>query len=368
MSAPLYALIDADGKVDAAHDPGLDPEFLKRIYEGMLLVRTLDARMMNLQRQGRIGFFGTTTGEEAAVLGSAAALRDSDWVFPALRQGAILLWRGFPLTGYVAQLIGNTGDVLNGHQMPCHYADRGVNVVSWSSCIATQLPHAVGMAWAARHQGKDDIAAAYLGDGATSSPDFHAAMNFAGVWKAPVVFVCQNNGWAISVPVAAQTAVTDLTIKAAGYGVPAVRVDGNDVLAVYAAVKKAVERARNGEGPTFVECVTFRMGGHSSSDDPTRYRDEAQVEEWRKKDPVARFKRYLEGRGLWDDAREEKSVARWNDAVGAAVKAAEAMPAPAPETMFDSVYAELPWNLREQRDWLVAEGGGHAKDEGRFPL
>jgi pyruvate dehydrogenase E1 component alpha subunit/2-oxoisovalerate dehydrogenase E1 component alpha subunit len=224
------------------------------------------------------------------------------------------------------------------------------------------------MAWAARHKGKDDIAAAYLGDGATSSPDFHAAMNFAGVWKAPVVFVCQNNQWAISVPVTAQTAVSDLTLKAAGYGVPAVRVDGNDVLAVYAAVRRAVERARNGEGPTFIECVTFRMGGHSSSDDPTRYREEAQVEEWRKKDPVARFRRHLEGRGLWDDAKEEKAVALWNDAVGAAVKEAEAMPAPAPETMFDSVYAELPWNLREQRDWLVAEGGGHAKDEGRFPL
>ncbi len=368
MSDALYAVLDADGKADPAHDPGIAPALLVRLYESMLLVRTLDARMMNLQRQGRIGFFGTTTGEEAAVLGSAAAVKDSDWVFPALRQGAVLLWRGFPLTAYVAQLIGNTGDVLNGHQMPCHYADRSVNVVSWSSCIATQLPHAVGMAWAARFKGKDDIAVGYLGDGATSSPDFHAAMNFAGVWKAPVVFVCQNNQWAISVPVSAQTAVTELTRKADGYGVPAVRVDGNDVLAVYAAVRDAAARARQGGGPTFVECVTFRMGGHSSSDDPTRYRADAQVEEWRKKDPVERFRRYLEGRGLWDTAREEAGTARLNDAIGAAIKEAEAMPLPPPESMFDSVYAALPWNLREQRDWLLAEGGGHAKDEGRFPL
>jgi len=268
----------------------------------------------------------------------------------------------------VAQLICNTGDVLNGHQMTCHYADRAVNVVSWSSCIATQLPHAVGMAFAARYKKTGDIAVGYLGDGATSSPDFHAAMNFAGVWKAPVVFVCQNNHWAISVPVSSQTAVTELTKKAAGYGVPAVRVDGNDVLAVYAAVREAAERARAGGGPTFVECVTFRMGGHSSSDDPTRYRDDEQVEAWRRKDPVVRFRAYLEGKGLWDQAKEDACTARWNDAVGVAIKEAEALPAPPPESMFDGVYATLPWNLREQRDWLLAEGGAHARDEGRFPL
>ena len=338
------------------------------VYEHMLLLRALDGRMMNLQRQGRIGFYGTALGEEAATLGSAAAVRDTDWVFPALRQGGVLLYRGFPLEAFVAQLIGNTGDVLNGHQMPCHYADRGVNVVAWSSVIGTQLPHAVGMAWAARHKGSDDIAVAYLGDGATSSADFHAAMNFAGVWKAPVVFVCQNNQWAISVPVEAQTAVREIVRKADGYGVPGVRVDGNDALAVHAAVAEAAARARRGEGPTFIECVTFRLGGHSSSDDPTRYRSNEVVEEWRAKDPVVRLRRVLESRGLWDEAKEAATNDAWNAKIGEAIKSAEAKPAPAVESIFDGVYATLPWNLREQRDWLTAEGGGHARDEGRFPL
>jgi pyruvate dehydrogenase E1 component alpha subunit/2-oxoisovalerate dehydrogenase E1 component alpha subunit len=224
------------------------------------------------------------------------------------------------------------------------------------------------MAFAARYKKKDDIAVAYLGDGATSSPDFHAAMNFAGVWKAPVVFVCQNNQWAISVPVAAQTAVRELVRKADGYGVPGVRVDGNDVLAVHEAVREAAERARAGEGPTFIECVTFRMGGHSSSDDPTRYREDEEVAAWRAKDPVVRFRRYLEGRKLWDEAKETAANERWNDAIGVAIREAEAMPLPPPESLFDGVYASLPWHLREQRDWLVAEGGAHAKDDGRFPL
>jgi pyruvate dehydrogenase E1 component alpha subunit/2-oxoisovalerate dehydrogenase E1 component alpha subunit len=364
----LESVLDAEGVADPAKDPGLPTELLLKLYDSMVQLRTLDVRMMNLQRQGRIGFYGTATGEEAAALGSAAAVLDSDWVFPALRQGSVLLWRGFPLKAYIAQLIGNTGDVLNGHQMPCHYADRGVNVVAWSSVIATQLPHAVGMAYAARMKKKSDIAVAYLGDGATSSPDFHAAMNFAGVWKAPVVFVCHNNQWAISVPVEAQTAVKEIVRKADGYGVPGVRVDGNDVLAVYRTVKEAADRARAGGGPTFVECVTYRMGGHSSSDDPTRYRDEATVETWRKRDPVQRFRRYLEGRGLWDEGKEEAAAAKWNDVIGAAIKEAEAMPAPPASSMFDGVYHDLPWHLREQRDWLASEGEGHAKGEGRFPL
>ena len=364
----LESVLDAEGVADPAKDPGLPTELLLRIYDAMIQLRTLDVRMMNLQRQGRIGFYGTATGEEAAALGSAAAVLDSDWVFPALRQGSVLLWRGFPLKAYIAQLIGNTGDVLNGHQMPCHYADRGVNVVAWSSVIATQLPHAVGMAYAARYRKSKDIAVGYLGDGATSSADFHAAMNFAGVWKAPVVFVCHNNQWAISVPVESQTAVKEIVRKADGYGVPGVRVDGNDVLAVYRAVKEAADRARRGDGPTFVECVTYRMGGHSSSDDPSRYRDEQVVEGWRKKDPVLRFRRYLEGRGLWDDAKEEAASARWNEVIGAAIKEAEAMPAPPASSMFDGVYHDLPWNLREQRDWLASEGDDHAKGEGRFPL
>jgi pyruvate dehydrogenase E1 component alpha subunit len=346
----------------------MDAELAVRLYRAMHFQRVLDTRMLNLQRQGRVGFYGTATGQEAATFGSAAAFRDTDWVFPALREGGILLWRGFPLERYLAQLMGNEGDTLRGHQMPCHYADRSVNVVAWSSCIATQLPHAVGMAWAARKLGHDTIAAAYLGDGATSSPDFHGAMNFAGVWKAPVVFVCQNNQWAISVPVAAQTAVKELVRKADGYGIPGKRVDGNDALAVYATVKEAVDRARSGGGPTFIECVTYRMGGHSSSDDPTRYRDDAEVKTWGERDPVVRFRRYLERRSLWDEAREEAATKEAQEKIGAAIRTAEAYPQPPLDSMFDDVYATMPWHLREQRQWLKESGGPEGPVEGRFPL
>jgi pyruvate dehydrogenase E1 component subunit alpha len=224
------------------------------------------------------------------------------------------------------------------------------------------------MAFAARHLGDQNIALAFLGDGATSSPDFHAAMNFAGVWKAPVVFVCQNNHWAISVPVSKQTAVTEIVRKADGYGVPGVRVDGNDAAAVYLAVREAAGRARSGGGPTFIEAVTYRMGGHSSSDDPTRYREDAEVKTWGERDPVVRFRRYLEHRGLWDQAREEAATKEGQARIAAAIAKAEALPPPGLETMFEDVYAAMPWHLREQRDWFLAAGGPEGKSEGKFPL
>jgi pyruvate dehydrogenase E1 component alpha subunit/2-oxoisovalerate dehydrogenase E1 component alpha subunit len=364
----LQPVLLQDGTLRNGIDPGIDPELLDRLYRAMLFQRLLDGRMMNLQRQGRIGFYGTATGQEATTFGAAAALENDDWVFPGLREGGILLWRGFPLESYLSQLFGNLGDSLGGHQMPCHYADRSVDVVSWSSCIGTQLPHAVGMAYAARYLGHTKIAAAFMGDGATSSGEFHAAMNFAGVWQAPVVFICQNNHWAISVPVAKQTAVKDISLKAPGYGMPGVRVDGNDVLGVYLAVREAATRAREGNGPTFIEAVTYRMGGHSSSDDPTRYRDEAEVKTWGEKDPLVRFRRYLESCGTWDAEKEEQTTSEATERIGTAIKKAEAHEMPALETMFDDVYAGMPWNLEEQRKWLLDSGGPEGPDEGSFPL
>jgi pyruvate dehydrogenase E1 component alpha subunit/2-oxoisovalerate dehydrogenase E1 component alpha subunit len=193
-------------------------------------------------------------------------------------------------------------------------------------------------------------------------------MNFAGVWKAPVVFVCQNNHWAISVPVSKQTAVAEIVRKADGYGVPGVRVDGNDAAAVYLAVREAAGRARTGGGPTFIEAVTYRMGGHSSSDDPTRYREDTEVKTWGERDPVVRFRRYLEHRGVWDQAREEEATKDAIRRIGSAIAEAEALPSPALETMFEDVYAEMPWHLREQRDWFLAAGGPEGKSEGKFPL
>src|SRR5437667_8739060 len=269
-------VLDPEGRATGPA-PDVPDADLVRLFRHMLMMRVLDQRMLSLQRQGRIGFYGTATGQEAAVTGSAYALRPTDWVFPALREMGVSLWRGTTIREIVCQLIGNRGDVLIGRQMPCHFSDRKVLTVAWSSVIGTQLPQAMGAAWAARILKHDTVCMGYLGDGASSSSDFHAAANFAGVYRLPVVFFCQNNQWAISVPLAQQTASSSIAIKAVAYGFPGVRVDGNDLFAVIAATREAVERARRGEGPTLVEALTFRMGGHSSSDDPTRYRDAETV-------------------------------------------------------------------------------------------
>src|SRR6476620_5308259 len=240
--------------------PPMPRDVLLRLYREMVRLRTLDERMMTLQRQGRVGFYGACTGQEAATLASAIALEPSDWIFPALREGGAMLLRGFPLVPYLCQIFGNAGDETKGRQMPSHQAARAVNQVSWSSCIGTQLPQAVGAAMASKLKKADTVIMAYMGDGATSSSDFHVALNFAGVFKAPVVFVCQNNHWSISMRTDQQTASESIAIKAQAYGFPGVKVDGNDVAAVHAATHQAAERARRGEGPTLIEAVTYRMG------------------------------------------------------------------------------------------------------------
>lgn len=327
---------------------------LVRLYREMLRLRTLDERMMTLQRQGRVGFYGACTGQEAATLASAIALEPQDWIFPALREAGAMLLRGFPLVPYLCQVFGNAGDATLGRQMPSHMAGKSVHQVSWGSCIGTQLPQAVGAAMAAKLRHDPTVIAAYLGDGATSEGDFHVALNFAGVFKPPVVFICQNNHWAISVPSTRQTASASIAIKAVAYGLPGVQVDGNDAVAVYRAVRGAVDRARSGGGPTLVECETYRMGAHSSSDDPTRYRDDREVEAWRQRDPLVALKAVLLERGLWSEEREAVLRKGLLDEVNAAILEAERQPDPARETLFDDVYAALPWHLREQRAELLA--------------
>jgi pyruvate dehydrogenase E1 component alpha subunit/2-oxoisovalerate dehydrogenase E1 component alpha subunit len=257
-----------------------------------------------------------------------------------------------PLSTYLCQIFGNAGDLLKGRQMPSHMSAKQVNQVSWSSCIGTQLPHAVGAAWAAKLRGDDAVAIGFIGDGGTSEPDFHNAMNFAGVAKVPCVMICQNNQFAISVRPAQQTASETFAIKGRAYGVPSLRVDGNDVLAVYHAVSQAVARARRGEGPTFIEALTYRIGAHSSSDDPSRYRSQEEVDAWLKRDPVKALERHLRAEGLLDDAKDQALEAELNEEILAAVKTAEAHPPPPRDSLFEDVYAKLPWHLREQRDAL----------------
>ncbi len=244
-----------------------------------------------------------------------------------------------------------------------------INLVSISSPVGTQIPQAVGCAWAMRIRGEPKVSLVYFGDGATSGGDFHAGMNFAGVFRAPVVFLCKNNQWAISVPLRGQTAARTLAAKAVAYGFDGVRVDGNDVLAVYAATKRAADLARAGEGPTLIEAVTYRMGPHSSSDDPTRYRSPEEVELWNQRDPIERFRRYLEVRGIFDPEWDEAMRKELDESITAAVRQAEKAPAPSTESLFEDVYADMPWHLREQLEALLKSGERRRpEDMGEFPL
>ena len=323
------------------------------MYRQMLRLRLLDQRMLTLQRQGRIGFYGTATGEEAAVIGSAYALQPDDWIFPALRQGGAALLRGYPLIQYICQCIGNSGDATKGRQMPSHYCYKPANFVSWSSCIGTQIPHAVGAAWAMKMQGHRNIAIAYMGDGATSEGDFHVAMNFAGVFQIPVLFFCQNNQWSISVNIKQQTASESIAMKARAYGFEGKVVDGNDVLAVFEATREAAQNVREGKGPFLIEAITYRMGAHSSSDNPRMYRSDEEVEEWKRKDPIERMKRYLIEKGYWSEPEQTSLEADLNQEILDAVAEAEKMPPPAVETLFDDVFSEILPHLAEQKAKLL---------------
>ncbi len=347
----LYRVLSDDCSTTAP--PLIDDVTLLRAYREMKRLRVLDARMMLLQRQGRIGFYGTCTGQEATPIAAALAIQADDWVFQALREASMMLVRGFPLARYIAQIFGNNLDVLKGRMQPSHMAARSVHQVSWSSCIGTQLPQAVGAAWAAKLKGEKRVVLGFLGDGATSEPDFHNALNFAAVYRVPCITICQNNHWAISVAASKQTASETFAIKGRAYGVPSYRVDGNDLLAVYDVVKRCADIARDGGGPSYIECVTYRIGAHSSSDDPTRYRSQEEVDEWLAKDPKKRLQTHLTLRGLWNDAKEESLEKELNAEIGEAITLVEKHDAPARETLFDDVYGVMPWHIEEQKAELL---------------
>ncbi|MEK6608210.1 MAG: thiamine pyrophosphate-dependent dehydrogenase E1 component subunit alpha [Myxococcota bacterium] len=350
VDALSFQVLREDGTLaDGVAEPDVDAEMLFRIYRTMALVRTLDERMMALQRQGRVGFYGAATGQEAAIVGSAAALEPHDWVLPALRESGVALFRGYPLRKYVAQVMGNANDILKGRQLACHYGDRSVHYVPMSSNVGTQIPHAVGAAMAAKLRRDRTVVIGYMGDGATSTQDFHVAMNFAGVLRPPVVLFCQNNQFSISVPVRLQTASETIAEKALAYGFEGLRVDGNDAIAVYLATRYAVDKARGGGGPTFIEALTYRIGAHSSSDDPSRYRDESVTAEWRtRRDPLARLRAFLMARGALTEEKDAALRKQLDDDVRAAIADEEPVGPPAVETMFEDVYARMPPHLQEQ--------------------
>jgi len=335
------SILDSDGNLDTALEPKLADTDLRSLYRSMLLGRRLDERMVRLQRQGRIGTFAPTKGQEAAQVGSIYTLRPTDWMVPSFRETAAMIWRGWPIEKLLLFFSGH----LEGGQPAPDQHDLPITIP-----VATQLPHAVGLAYAAQYRGDDVVVMAYFGDGATSEGDFHEAMNFAGVWHVPVVFVCQNNQWAISVPLKKQTHSRTIAQKALAYGLPGIQVDGNDVLAVYAATREAVERARTGDGPTLIECVTYRLGVHTTADDPTKYRSDLEVAMWEQKDPLTRFRAYLEKRNLLEEGIEQ----RVDDEIAEAVRRFEATPPADPLVMFDHAYAELPPDVQAQRDAMAA--------------
>lgn len=364
LEAPkdMLSILSPEGVVDAAQDPGLSDELLVRMMKTMLLTRIMDERMMTLQRQGRIFFYLASTGQEACSIGTGAAFEDADWVVPGYRQPGLFHWRGVEIKRLVAQCYGNVWDNSKGRQMPVHYSFKDHNMVSISSPIGTQLIQAAGVAMAMRRRGHKQAVLTFIGDGGTSSNDFHAGLNFAAVDKAPCVFICENNGWAISCPASKQTASATFAQKAVAYGMPGLRVDGNDPLAVYVATRDARERAVNGEGPTLLELVTFRLAGHSSSDDPTRYIGAEVYEEKKRLDPIERFRTYLTAKGIWSEEEEESYRKEAREEVNTAIKDNERVPKPELETLFSDVYQEMPKDLR---DALAAEQ--EARGEGKFP-
>jgi len=335
------SILDSEGNLDTALEPKLADTELRSLYRAMLLGRRLDERMVRLQRQGRIGTFAPTKGQEAAQIGSIFTLRPTDWMVPSFRETAAMIWRGWPIEKLLLFFAGH----LEGGQPAPDQHDLPIAIP-----VSTQLPHAVGLAYAAQYRGDDAVVMAYFGDGATSEGDFHEAMNFAGVWHVPVIFVCQNNQWAISVPLKKQTHSRTIAQKALAYGLPGIQVDGNDVLAVYAAAREAVERARAGDGPTLIECVTYRLGVHTTADDPTKYRTAEEVAMWERKDPLTRFRGYLEKRNLLEEGLEQKV----DDEIAEAIRRFEATPPADPLVMFDHAYAELPPDVRAQRDAMAA--------------
>jgi TPP-dependent pyruvate/acetoin dehydrogenase alpha subunit len=361
---PFWQVVDEEGHVHEEHEPPLTREQVTKLFETLVRIKTFESRMMNLQRAGRIGFYGGSVGQEATATGSAFALEPQDWVFPQYREPGAALVRGISMETLLYQFMSTGKDIGKGRQMPVHYGDKAVNFVTISSVVGSQIPAAAGAAWAMRLRKRKEVAIVYFGDGGTSTQDFHAGMNFAGVSKAPCIFWCNNNQYAISIPRERQTASRTLAQKALAYGFEGFQVDGQDIISVYAGAKYAADKARAGGGPTMVESLTYRLGPHSSSDDPTRYRTDEEVERWRKRDTVERVKHYLRAKGWWKDGMLEAAQAAADDEVSRAIAAAEKAGPPAWTTLTEDVFAEpsphLAWESRDLGEFLAWRDGGAA--------
>ncbi len=357
----MVRVMDDDGQAKGPWHPHLEPEELQVGLRHMLRTRIFDDRMQRMQRQGRISFYVKSTGEEAVSVAQCMALQPGDMLFPSYRNQGLQIVRGRPLVDLMCHLLSNTRDMCKGRQMPVMYHSRDARLFTISGNLTTQYPQAVGWAMAAAIKGEEDIAASWIGDGSTAEPDFHHALTFAAVYQAPVILNVVNNQWAISTFQAfAGGEKRTFATRGLGYGMPGLRVDGNDFLAVYGATKWAAERARQGAGPTLIELVTYRSSAHSTSDDPSRYRPKGEASKWPLGDPVERLKAHLIALGEWSEDRHEALIEELSDHVNASWKEAESYgtmtggPRLDPDEMFEDLFKDMPANLVRQREKLRA--------------
>lgn len=349
-------ILDAEGRLrEGANAPKIDDETLRQKYEIMKFLRAFDNKALNLQRQGRMGTYSEFKGQEAVQVGAVMAMLDEDWLFPTYRDSGMMIARGVSPENLFRYWAGDE----EGQKFR-----EGLNVFPIAIPVASQVPHAVGGAWALRYLGKKAVALVTIGDGGTSKADFYEGLNIAGVFQVPLVCIIQNNQYAISLPREYQTHTATLAQKGFAFGIEAVQVDGNDLLAVYAVVKRAVDKARNGDGPTIIECITYRLGHHTTATGDEPYRAEAEIEKWKHRDPLERLRRYLEKRGLWNEKYEEEIDNRVKDQIDQAVRKFEAFPRPSARDMFRFTYADEPDKLVEQMEDLERSLGSENPNRG----
>jgi 2-oxoisovalerate dehydrogenase E1 component alpha subunit len=364
LPIPTLEILRADGTLcGGCEEPELARDLALRMYRTMVFTRVLDERMVSAQRQGRLSFYLTCAGEEAAVTGSVAAFAHEDMIMGQYREQAALRFRGFTARQFMAQLLSTRNDLGKGRQMPVHYGSRDLHFMTISSPLATQIPQAAGFAYGqkldAQHQDADArrCTLCYYGDGAASEGDFHAGMNMAAVLKCPVVFFCRNNGYAISTPTAEQYAGDGIASRGVGYGMQTIRVDGNDILAVYAASLAARRIAIESCEPVLIEAMSYRLGAHSTSDDPSGYRSREEEDRWREVDPIERMRLWLCQKGWWSEEEEKSVLEAYRAEVLAELKAEEKESRPPLSTLIEDVYDTPPWHLREQLEALTEHIG-----------
>ncbi|MDX1341586.1 MAG: thiamine pyrophosphate-dependent dehydrogenase E1 component subunit alpha [Reinekea sp.] len=349
LHIPTFKLLKQDGTLyQGAAEPEFDESFAVKLYQDLVFTRVLDERMVNAQRQGRIPFYLASLGEEAASVGSTAALKDQDMIFAQYREQGALRFRGFTAEQFMDQCFSNERDLGKGRQMPIHYGSKALNYMTISSPLATQIPQAAGYSYGQKLQGNDAVTICYFGEGAASEGDFHAGLNMAAVLNCPTIFLCRNNGYAISTPAEEQFKGDGVASRGIGYGINTIRVDGNDLLAVFVATQMAREYALANNAPVLIEAMSYRLGAHSTSDDPTGYRSKEEEAKWAKKDPILRYKHWLTQKGWWDDNKEKALYSEYREEILAQMKAAEKRPVPTLDHLITDVYDEPTEQLKQQ--------------------